>query len=144
MTEVVDGAIEQIDGFKGHYANWLAKNAPKPESSESDTEKADLAAVRIELAERRAKLNFDITAYELDRKQIETACNNFIEKLNRTQLEKAEAMVADMIAAAEQQMSTEDTAGIPEKITCPNSKTIVRPAVECVDCPKNNGCPALS
>jgi recombination protein RecT len=138
MSEVVDGAIEQIDGFKGHYANWLAKNHPQ-----TTEEPSPQAAVRAELADRRAQIEHDIKEYDLDRTVIEKACNAFVADMKRNQIEKAEGMIQDMIAEAEKQMAAEDGPALPEKVTCPNSKTVVRPAVECADCPKNNGCPAL-
>lgn len=137
MSEVVDSAIAQIDDFKGHYANWIAKNHPQ-----APEEQSSQISARAELAERRAKIEYDIKTYDLDRVVIEQACNSHVGRMNRAQIEKAEAMIAEMIAEAEKQMAAQDGA-LPERVTCPNSKAIVRPAFECADCPKNNGCPAL-
>ena len=125
-----------MDKFSKAHADWIAKNHQQAE------EPSPQAAARAELADRRAQIEHDIKAYDLDRTVIEKACNAFVGDMKRNQIEKAEAMIAEMIAEAEKQMAAEDGA-LPERVTCPNSKAIVRPAFECADCPKNNGCPAL-
>jgi hypothetical protein len=139
MSEVVDDAIEQIDGFKGHYANWLAKNHPQ-----TTEEPSPQAAARAELADRRAQIEHDIKAYDIDRAVIEQACNAHVDKMSRPQIEKAEAMIAEMIAEAEKQLAAQDGPALPEKVTCPNSGATVRTGVECAKCEKRSDCPELN